>query len=242
MAEISYPFESLNTGTAEAPVYDRAITGENERTFNKLRYVNGVFMTPDTALQVTAAGGMKTEVAIGGAHVEGSLYFNDAAMEFTHAAADAQYDRIDRIVLRFDTAMDVRGTHLYKLQGSPGSAPQAPEITQQANYYELVLADVRIKKGATEITNADITDQRLNSDLCGQVVPAIPTPLDLTDIYNQYQSSLDQYMQFVASALDETLAGNLQLQINQLKTDTAISEETIQMFDDAGYPITDPEE
>ena len=33
MAEISYPFESQNTGTDEAPVYDRAITAENEREF-----------------------------------------------------------------------------------------------------------------------------------------------------------------------------------------------------------------
>lgn len=214
MAEISYPFESQNTGTDEAPVYDRAITAENEREFNKLRYVNGVFQSPANALQVTAAGGMKSSVAPGGAHLEGTMYYLDAAMQFTHSAADASYDRIDRIVLRFDTAMDVRGTHLYKLQGNPGSSPQPPAITQQANYYEIVIADIRVKKGATEITNADITDQRLNSDLCGLVVPAIPLPLDLTDIYNQYQASLNQYMQFVEEALDETLAGNLQNQIN----------------------------
>ncbi len=271
MAEISYPFESQNTGTAAEPVYDRAITAENEREFNKLRYVNGVFQSPANALQVTAAGGLKSSVAPGGAHLEGTMYYLDAAMQFTHAAANASYDRIDRIVLRFDTAMDVRGTHLYKLQGTPGSSPQPPAITQQANYYEIVLADVRIKKGATEITNADITDQRMNSELCGLVVPAIPIPLDLTDIYNQYQSSLNQYMQVVEEALDETLAGNLQNQINNkadkihkhaagditsgtlpvvrggtgvttvtaLKTlvGSDISQTTINMFDDAGYPI-----
>lgn len=275
MAEISYPFESQNTGTTEAPIYDRAITAENEREFNKLRYVNGVFQTPANALQVTVAGGMKSSVAPGGAHLEGTMYYLDEVMQFTHAAANASYDRIDRIVLRFDTAMDVRGTHLYKLQGTPGSSPQPPAITQQANYYEIALADIKVRKGASEITNADITDLRLNSDLCGLVVPAIPLPLDLTAIYNQYQASLDQYLQFVAAAIDETLAGNLQSQIDALNTNKAakvhkhaaaditsgtlpvarggtgvdtvaelkelvgsdISQQTIQMFEDAGYPI-----
>ena len=41
MAELYYPFESINTGTVDEPVYDRAITAEDERTFNKLRYTNG---------------------------------------------------------------------------------------------------------------------------------------------------------------------------------------------------------
>ena len=43
MAELYYPFESINTGTVDEPVYDRAITAEMERSFNKLRYTNGVF-------------------------------------------------------------------------------------------------------------------------------------------------------------------------------------------------------
>lgn len=40
MAELYYPFESINTGTVDEPVYDRAITAEMERSFNKLRYTN----------------------------------------------------------------------------------------------------------------------------------------------------------------------------------------------------------
>lgn len=215
MAEISYPFESQNTGTADAPVYDRAITADNERTFNKLRYLNGVFQTPTNLLQVTAPGGFVTSVAPGGAHIEGALYNSDAAKTFTHTTPDAQYDRIDRIVIRFDTAMDARNIGIYKLQGTPAASPQPPALTQEPNYFELALADVRVRKGSDEITNADVTDQRLNSDLCGLVVPAIPTPLNLTDIFNQYQSSLEQYMDLVTSAIDDTTAGNLQNQINE---------------------------
>ena len=54
MAITSYPFESQNTGTVTEPVYDRAITAEDERRFNKLRYVNGVFESADDGLKVTA--------------------------------------------------------------------------------------------------------------------------------------------------------------------------------------------
>ena len=43
MAELYYPFESMDPGTVDEPVYDRAITAEMERSFNKLRYTNGVF-------------------------------------------------------------------------------------------------------------------------------------------------------------------------------------------------------
>ena len=124
------------------------------------------------------------------------------------------------------------------------SNPQPPDIVRESNYYEIVLADIRVSAGTSEITNANITDQRENSDLCGLVVPAIPTPLDLDDLYLQYQASLDEYLELVATALDETTAGHLQglidsltsrmtaaeTKITNIQSDIDISEETIAAF------------
>lgn len=63
MAELYYPFESVNTGTASEPVYDRAITAEDERTFNKLRYTNGVFSSVGSGLSVSANNNMTVTVS-----------------------------------------------------------------------------------------------------------------------------------------------------------------------------------
>ena len=207
---ISYPFESQNTGSVSAPVYDRAITAEQERKFNKMRYTNGVFSTPTNGLMVQAKSGMTVTVKAGGCHIEGALGVLEADLDISISASNASQSRIDRIVARFDTSVSVRSLDIYKKEGVLSSNPQPPDIVRESNYYEIVLADIRVSAGTSEITNANITDQRENSDLCGLVVPAIPTPLDLDDIYLQYQASLDEYLDIVASALDETTAGHLQ--------------------------------
>ncbi len=207
---ISYPFESQNTGSASVPVYDRAITAEQERKFNKMRYTNGVFSTPTNGLMVQAKSGMTVTVKAGGCHIEGALGVQETDLDITLSASNALQSRIDRIVARFDTSVSVRSVDIYKKEGVLSSNPQPPDIVRESNYYEIVLADIRVGAGASEITNANITDQRENSDLCGLVVPAIPTPLDLDDLYLQYQASLNEYLELVATALDETTAGYLE--------------------------------
>ena len=121
-------------------------------------------------------------------------------------------------------------------------------------------------KGKTSIAQSAITDQRLNSELCGVVVAAIPSSVDTTGLFDQYQTALNEWLDTVAAALDNTLAGNLQNQITALGTrltaeedkvqniehggtgattaaaarenlGVAISAETKQMFAAAGYPI-----
>ena len=271
MAITSYPFESQNTGTATEPVYDRAITAEDERLFNKLRYVNGVFESAGDGLKVTANGNMTVNVGTGGGHIEGALFYNTAPMTLTIEAADATLNRIDRVVAQFNTSVSVRAVNVLVRTGVAATNPVAPELRRESNLYEIALADVLVAKGVTSISTSAITDQRLNSDLCGFVIPAIPTPIDTTGLWDQYEASLNEWLDTVAAALDETLAGNLQSQING-KADAEhqhaagditsgtlpvarggtgvttvaalkqlvgsdISQTTIQMFEDAGYPI-----
>lgn len=213
----SYPFESLNTGTEQEPVYDRAITAEQERMFNKLRYVNGVFNPDAGSLKVTANNNMTVSVAAGGCHIEGALFFNDAPITLNIEAANATLNRIDRVVAQFNTSVSVRAINIIVRTGVAATNPVPQELRRAPNLYEIALADIYVKKGASSIAQSAITDQRMNSNLCGQVVPAIPVPLDLTGIYDQYQTSLNEWLDTVAAALDGTLAGNLQNQIDDLK-------------------------
>lgn len=217
MAVYYYPFESHETGDESNP-YDRAITAEQERMFNKLRYVNGVFNPDGGALRVTSNSNMTVTVGTGGCHIEGAIAYNDAPITLQIEAADATLNRIDRVVAQFNTSDSVRAISILVRTGTAATNPIAPELRTEPNLYEIALADVYVGKNVSSIGTANITDQRLNSALCGQVVPAIPIPLDLTGIYDQYQASLNEWLDTVASALDETLAGNLQSQITTLNT------------------------
>lgn len=204
MAFYSYPFESKNTGTPTDPIYDRAITAEDERHFNKLRYKNGIFIesTSNNDLQVVPGNGMSVVVKPGGCHIEGALGYNDNDVTLNLDPSNASLPRIDRIVLRFNTSIDVRSIMVYVKTGTTASNPQPPELTKQGNLYELGLADVTIPKGATYISAANIRDTRMIDDLCPKVVPAIPYVTQLGELYDNYQ-------QLIESALDETTAGQL---------------------------------
>lgn len=238
MAELYYPFESVNTGTASEPVYDRAITAEDERTFNKLRYTNGVFSSVGSGLSVSANNNMTVTVGTGGAHIEGALYYNSAPIALSVEAADAALNRIDRVVLQFNTSVSVRSVRALIRTGTAATNPVAPELRQESNLYEIALADIYVKKGATGISQSAITDQRLNSALCGFVVAAIPSSVDTTGLFDQYQTALNEWLDTVAAALDNTLAGNLQNQITALGTRLTAEEDKVQPVDKGGTGAT----
>lgn len=216
MAIISYPFESQNTGTTAEPVYDRAITAEDERTFNKLRYTNGIFSSVGSGLSVTSNNNMTVTVGTGGGHIEGALFYSDNPITLTVDASNSSLNRIDRVVAQFNTSTSVRAVNILIRTGTAATNPVAPELRQESNLYELGLADITVGKGVTSISQSVIKDTRLDSSLCGVVVAAIPTNVDTTGLYDQYQASLDEWLETVAEALDETLAGHLQNQITTL--------------------------
>ena len=238
MAEIYCPFESINTGTASEPAYDRAITAEDERTFNKLRYTNGVFSSVGSGLSVSANNNMTVTVGTGGAHIEGALYYNSAAIALSVEAADAALNRIDRVVLQFNTSVSVRSVRALIRTGTAATNPVAPELRRESNLYEIALADVYVGKGKASISQSAITDQRLNSALCGFVVAAVPASVDTTGLFDQYQAALNEWLETVAAALDETLAGNLQNQITVLGTRLTAEEGKIQDVEHGGTGAT----
>ena len=213
----SYPF----TAKLVEGEYDRIITSALEREFNKQKYTNGIFSVPTNGLQVTADTGMSVNVGIGGCNIEGAQAYNESILPIVLSASNASLARIDRIVVRFDLDDLIRSIEIYKKEGTFSSTPVAPSIYTESNYYELVLADIYVPAGATEIVASNITDQRLNSALCGLVIPAIPTAIDTTDLYDQYQDSLDTWLAVVDAAINETLAGQLQTNIDANTADIA---------------------
>lgn len=163
---------------------------------------DGVFATPATAMQVTAAGGMVVSVAAGWGFIKCKYINNTAAAQFTLAAADVVLNRIDRVVIRLDK--DNRTMSLAIKQGTAASTPTAPALTRQSSgIWELSLAQIYVGAGVTSITQANITDERANTSLCGYVTGLIDQ-IDTTDLFAQYNNAFWTWFNNVKESVTST--------------------------------------
>lgn len=90
--------------------------------------------------------------------------------------ADNTLNRVDRVVLQFDTASNLTAIRLKT--GTPAVAAQPPDILQNHNQYELGLCTISVPAGSAAISAADLTDTRADEDVCGVMrdgVTCIPT-------------------------------------------------------------------
>ncbi|WP_149679699.1 hypothetical protein [Thermoclostridium caenicola] len=170
---------------------------------------------------------MTVIVRPGKAWINGYILINDDDYILQLDPADGVLHRIDRVVVRYDT-ID-REIRLEIKKGQFGSQPVAPALQRDADAYELALADIYVAAGAVSITQANITDLRLNTELCG-IVHGTVEQVDTTTLFNQYlawlQEKKSQYEQYfyawfehLQDILDENVAGNLLNLIESHKTD-----------------------
>ena len=90
--------------------------------------------------------------------------------------ADNTLNRVDRVVLQFDTSSNLTAIRLKT--GTPAVAAQPPDILQNHNQYELGLCTISVPAGSAAVTSADITDTRTDEAVCGLMrdgVKGIPT-------------------------------------------------------------------
>lgn len=151
---------------------------------------NGIFMSRNSsALQVYASTGMQVSVRAGEGRFNGYWFESDAVENITIPNADVTMPRIDRIVVRVSNTD--RNITLAVLKGEVGTSPIAPALTRNESVYEYSLAQVRVNANATAITQSNITDERLNADVCGSVTGLI-NQIDTTTLGIQFESALQE--------------------------------------------------
>lgn len=128
---------------------------------------NGVFYASATNLQATPGNGLAVSVAAGSAWINGYRYENTDDLNLPLTTANGSNPRIDRIVVRLSQVS--RNIQLAVVDGTPAATPSAPALTRTSDVYELGIADVLIPAAATSIATSNITDTRLNTNLCGLV-------------------------------------------------------------------------
>lgn len=206
----SLPFISKITN--EAPNGDRAVSDSDVREIIKTVWSNGVsLVSPDGSdLQVVADNGMSVKVLKGGCIILGAIGSQDKEMTIKISPAHSSLKRMDRIVARLDLSEPIRSIEIYLKEGTPSTTPVAPNLVQASNYYEIALADIRVKAGVKEIKNVDILDQRQNPEVCGFVQPAFPTNFDISAI-------TDRYTELLSSALSGDVASKLNEKIESFR-------------------------
>lgn len=210
---------------------------------------NGVFPNPSSNLQIASNNNMTISVKAGKGWINGYILINDSDYLLDITPADGALNRIDRIIMRYDTVD--REIRLEVKQGTFATNPTAPVLQRDADAFELALADIRVNAGAISISQANITDTRLNGDLCG-IVHGVVDQVDTTTLFNQYQSwiaqeklrfendvdgwmaneqddfetweqqqknDFDMWFANIQDILDGNVAANLQNQITQLQAD-----------------------
>lgn len=190
---------------------DRKYSAEDWAAYFGAIIGNGVFPQPSNGLQVEKYSGMRVKVLSGKAWINGYFYMSTGLVPLTLATADGSQDRIDRVVLRWNRVN--REIKLAVKTGVPAATPVGPDLQRDDDIYELCLAEVYVAAGVTKIDQANITDKRLDSDLCGMVASLVEQ-LDTT-AFNaqleawmaQYQAETGERLELMASDMENWFAG-----------------------------------
>lgn len=173
-------FNSINKDR----VYNAEIFAEYFATF----IGNGIFGNKSDNLQVLANDNMKISIQPGKCWINGYLGVQDIQYNFIVDPGDNVLNRIDRIVAYLD--LIERKVDLKLKKGEYATEPVAREVIRDGSTYELSLATIYINKASVTITQADITDTRLDNSVCG-IVHGLVDQVDTTTLFNQYQTWLN---------------------------------------------------
>lgn len=183
---------------------------------------DGVFATPANAMQVQENSGMTIQVSAGWGFIKCRWLHNDSPLLLTLDAADMVLSRIDRIVMRLDTANRLMTIAVKK--GASGSNPTPPALTRvEGGIWELSIAKITVSAGVSSISQADITDERADTSVCGYVTGLIDQ-IDTTDLFAQYNAAFNAWFESIKADVQST---NAVIQLASRYTTTGASESTI---------------
>lgn len=125
---------------------------------------------------------------------DGVVWWNDSEAVNTSKlqlgidAADGVLNRIDRIIVEWKTTNYVDLPEIKVLKGATSSTAKAPALTNNSTVRQISLARIAVNAGVTAITASMITDERLNTSVCGLVTDWVS--IDTSMMHSQFESLL----------------------------------------------------
>lgn len=205
MAETSGFFDAVYD--AETEDYDLRYLAEEFASYFSLFIGNGVFISPTNQLKVHAGEGLTVTVEPGWAFIDGYWYHNDEQRTLVVPPNATSQIRTDCVKCRLDYA-NRRIQSMY-FNGTT-------EVDRGGNYYDLKLAEVIVQVSSVQILESDITDTRMNEEVCGFVKSLMET-VPTEDLFSQYDTMFDIWFSKIKGSLGEDPATNLQQQIGFLE-------------------------
>lgn len=194
--------EELVDGT-----FDREYVAEQWANYFKLFIGNGVFVSPMNQLKVVAASGLGVQISPGYAWINGYWYRVEGNVALEIPPNVTATKQKHGVFIRWDSV----NREIKAIVGENRTT-----VNRISPYYELKIAEVTVPVSATAVTDANIKDTRPDSSVCG-FVTGIVDVIDSSDLFLQYQTIFNEFMEHIAGQLDEDIAGHLQDEIDDIK-------------------------
>lgn len=214
-------FDAQNTGGG----FDRTYNCSDIAAYFSSFIGNGVYGSPANQLQVVPATGLGINVKQGKAWINGYYYeLSESNKALTIERGDNNYPRIDLVVLSLNHSK--RLIEIKLIKGAAAAVPQAPSFTRDKTIHELVLAEISVPAGTTDIMAAQIKDCRPDNAKCG-FVTGVVEQIDTSGLFAQYDDSFKTWFDGIKGILDGDTAGNLAAEITKLQETTTEHGNTI---------------
>lgn len=139
----------------------------------------------------------------------GIVWWNDAEksagakLQLTVDSADGVLNRIDRVIVEWQTTDYADLPEIKILKGTASSTAAAPALTNNGTKRQISLAQISIAAGTTAITASMITDERLDPAVCGLVTESVTA--DTSVINAQFAALLAQ----LRTAIEQAAGGEI---------------------------------
>lgn len=204
---------------------------------------SGVFGADGNLATSVVAGSMSVQISDGvgwmsNDNADGVVFWNDEEssngkkLTLTVDAADGALDRIDRVVVTWETTNYVALPTISILKGTASSSPSVPALINNSTQRQISLSRIKIPAGTVSLTSAMITDERLDPSVCGIVTERIK--VDTSTMQSQFEALLRSIQDELSSLESGTAVELKKLLFTGVSVPTSafVSDST---YEDYGY-------
>lgn len=169
------------------PLNDTLYFAEDAQTFHCTR-TTGVHSTDEDFI-VTPYQANQIKVSAGIMWMKfnrfgGAAFVNDTDLYLDLEIADGILNRIDRIICQVDKITGDR--QIYAKKGALSISPVPPSITRDEQFFEVAIADIYRPAGSVQVTAGNISDLRLNEQVCGIMQDSV-TKIPTQQLFDQWE-------------------------------------------------------
>lgn len=175
---------------------------------------SGVFAADNNAAVSAVQNSMAVAVSDGlgwltDSDGNGIVWWNDAEksagtkLQLTVDSADGVLNRIDRVIVEWQTTDYADLPEIKILKGTASSTAAVPALTNNGTKRQISLAQISVAAGTTAITASMITDERLDPAVCGLVTESVTA--DTSVINAQFAALLAQ----LRTAIEQAAGGEI---------------------------------